>query len=493
MEETFDMFQMRLESMVRLDHPLVVLGSRIEWDDIEKSLKHLFQRKPGQVKELELEDLFGSHRLMVMTGVSRAGRKRLPFRLMASLLYLKHAYNESDESLVERWGESPIWQMFSGEIYFEHRAPCDASLLTRFRQALGEEGVEELLARTIMAAVEMKVIDPKELETIIVDSTVQEKAVAHPTDSRLLETAREKLVEVAKESQIPLKQTYAKEGKNLNRKSGRYAHAKQFGRMKKALKRQRTVVSRLARDVRRKAGMLAECAKSKLAMTLEKVERIVEQSKQRKRVGGTPKLYSFHAPEVECISKGKSRKPYEFGVKVGIATTWSGNLIVGTRAFSGNPYDGHTLHEQVEQATILMQDTKVVPKTVYVDLGYRGVDRDNPGVQIVHRGKSKRLGQKWMTKLKRRQAIEPIIGHLKTDHGMGRCHLKGSIGDSIHAVLCAAGYNIRWLMRMILKHGIRRFFRLFFALVSGAFGRNSDRCHLSNAMICPVVSFALTR
>ncbi|WP_407066737.1 hypothetical protein [Ferrovum sp.] len=112
MEETFDMFRMRLESMVRLDHPLVVLGSRIEWDDIEKSLKHLFQRKPGQVKELELEDLFGSHRLMVTTGVSRAGRKRLPFRLMASLLYLKHAYNESDESLVERWVS--VTKLFDG-------------------------------------------------------------------------------------------------------------------------------------------------------------------------------------------------------------------------------------------------------------------------------------------------------------------------------------------------------------------------------------------
>ena len=137
--------------------------------------------------------------------------------MMASLLYLKHAFNESDESVVERWGESPIWQMFSGEIYFEHRAPCDASLLSRFRRLMGEEGVEELLAQTVMAAVEMKVIDPKELESIIVDSTVQEKAVAHPTDSNLLETAREE--------QLPVKQTYEKEGKTLNRKIGRYAHA----------------------------------------------------------------------------------------------------------------------------------------------------------------------------------------------------------------------------------------------------------------------------
>ncbi len=388
--------------------------------------------------------------------------------MMASLLYLKHAFNESDESVVERWGESPIWQMFSGEIYFEHRAPCDASLLSRFRRLMGEEGVEELLAQTVMAAVEMKVIDPKELESIIVDSTVQEKAVAHPTDSNLLETAREKLVEAAREDQLPVKQTYEKEGKTLNRKIGRYAHAKQHGRLKKALKRQRTVVGRLARDVQRKAEKAVGGVKSKLALTLEKANRIVEQSRQKKRVGDTPKLYSFHAPEVECISKGKSRKPYEFGVKVGIATTWSGNLIVGTRAFAGNPYDGHTLREQVEQATILIQDTGMVPKTVFVDLGYRGVEYDNPGLQIIHRGKSRRLGLKWMAKLKRRQAVEPIIGHLKSDHGMDRCHLKGSLGDSIHAVLCSAGYNLRWLLRMILKHGIRHFFRLVFAFINKA-------------------------
>ena len=193
---------------------------------------------------------------------------------------------------------------------------------------------------------------------------------------------------------------------------------------------------------------------------------------------------------MECISKGKSRKPYEFGVKVGIATTWSGNLIVGTRAFAGNPYDGHTLREQVEQATILMQDTGVVPKTVFVDLGYRGVDYDNPGVQIIHRGKSKRLGLKWMAKLKRRQAVEPIIGHLKSDHGMDRCHLKGSLGDSIHAVLCSAGYNLRWLLRMILKNGIRHFFRLVFDFIDKAkSGRKFEDAKLGNGLICSAGQF----
>ena len=472
MEESFDLFRMRLENLVLPNHPLVVLGSHIQWDTIERRLSHLFQRKPKQVQALELDGLFGMHAAIVPVQPSRAGRKRLPFRLMASLLYLKHAFNESDDGVVDRWAETPAWQSFSGEVYFENRRPCDGSLLTRFRQILGEEGVEELLAQTVNAAVAMKVIDRSALESVIVDSTVQEKAVAHPTDSRLLERARENLVDAAKAEGIALKQTYAREGKDLGRRAGRYAHARQFKRMRKVLKRQRTVVGRLLRDVQRKAALVQSPVSVALNEIMARAGKIVEQTAQRKS-GGKNKLYSLHAPEVECISKGKSRKPYEFGVKVGIATTWRHNLIVGARAFPGNPYDGHTLNEQLEQAAILMEDTGAVPNTVYVDLGYRGVDEDNPQMNIVHRGKSKRLGRPWMLKLRRRQAIEPVIGHLKSDHGLDRCALKGSLGDSLHAVLCAAGYNIRWLMRMIMKYGIRRFLRLVLVLMRGLSGGQS--------------------
>jgi len=167
---------------------------------------------------------------------------------------------------------------------------------------------------------------------------------------------------------------------------------------------------------------------------------------------------------VDCISKGKARTPYEFGVKVGIASTLRGNLIVGARAFHGNPYDGHTLAEQLEQATILIQDSAAKPATAFVDLGYRGVDADLPGVHIVHRGKAKRISEQERKLLKRRQAIEPIIGHLKSDHRMERCHLKAATGDRLHAVLCAAGYNIKWLLRMIARKGVAFLQRLYLRL-----------------------------
>jgi IS5 family transposase len=182
---------------------------------------------------------------------------------------------------------------------------------------------------------------------------------------------------------------------------------------------------------------------------------------------------------VECSSKGKARTPYEFGVTVGIASTLNGNLIVGARAFYGNPYDGHTLREQLEQAMILMQDSAVEPATAFVDLGYRGWMHCNQDVRIVHRGKSKRLSAQERKLLERRQAIEPIIWHLKADHRMDRCHLKGETGDRLHAVLCAAGYNIRWLLRMIAKKGLRALLAfLLRQLRLAAMGPKSIRPHL---------------
>ena len=451
-----DFFRSRIDQMIDLRHPLSILASRMPWQEIEASLAHNFARKVKAGKKVEDIGLFGPEVKVVGGGVSKAGRPRLPLRLMASLMYLKHAFDESDEGVCERWSETPTWQYFSGLDYFEHKLPCDPTLLVKFRRLLGEEGVEEMLSHTVAAAQNLKFISKKQIETVIVDSTVQPKAVAYPTDSRLLEVARRKLVEIAKKAGLELKQTFAKEGKQLTRKASGYAHAKQFRRMRKPINRQRTIVGRLAREIERQITPWGEALKNVLAEALNKARRIMEQTKNRK-LKGAAKLYSWHAPETECLAKGKARTPYEFGVKVGIASTLKGNLIIGARSFPNNPYDGHTLNEQLEQASILSNSTI---NNVYVDLGYRGVDQDNPEVSIKHRGKYKGLTVKERRLLRRRQAIEPIIGHLKSDHRMNRCHLKGAQGDALHAVLCAAGYNIRWLLRMIRKKGVRLYLSL---------------------------------
>jgi IS5 family transposase len=450
---TDDFFRSRLDQMIDLKHPLAVLGQRLPWGQIEAALAESFQRKESQGKQIADADLFGESIALAGGGISAAGRPRLPIRLMAALLYLKHAFNLSDEDLVARWSENVVWQYFSGQTYYEPRLPCDATQIGRFRKAIGEAGVEELLKATIDTAVTEKAVRPSEFERIIVDSTVQEKAIAHPVDSRLLEIARAKVVLAAKRAGILLKQTFVKEGKELRRQAGGYAHAKQFKRLRRTVKRQRTILGIILREVERKlttATTDAPLTLTRLKTLMERAERIRTQQPKDKN-----KLYALHAPEVECISKGKARKPYEFGVKASLAVTHKSGLMVGARTFPGNPYDGHVLNQQLEQTTILLEDTGKAPKEVIVDLGYRGVDKANPGVQIIHRGKYKSLTRQQRRWLRRRQAIEPAIGHLKSDHRMDRCWLQGELGDALHAVLCAAGYNLRWLMRAMVRLGRR--------------------------------------
>lgn len=449
--QTPDFFRSRIDAMIKLNDPLAVLARRLPWGVIEAALAAKFKRADRTGQVIQDDDLFGPTQVLVGAGTSAAGRPKLPIRLMASLLYLKNSFNLSDEELCKRWSENVLWQYFSGQAYYEHRLPCDATQIGRFRQAVGEEGLELLLKATIDTAVEIKAVKPKDLERVIVDTTVQEKAIAHPVDSRLLEIARHKVVSAAKRAGIHLKQTFAKEGKTLRRQAGGYGHAKQFKRLKRVLRRQRTILGIVMREVQRKCnapGLRTDnpLALTELMMWLERAERIRTQQRHDKN-----KLYALHAPEVECIGKGKARKPYEFGVKSAIVVSHKHGLMLGARSCPGNPYDGHILSGVLEQASNLMQDINATIKVVVGDLGFRGrdVDADNPDKFIIHRGRLKSLTPQHKGWLRRRQAIEPAIGHLKSDHRMDRCWLKGAIGDALHAVSCAVGYNLRWLMRAV--------------------------------------------
>jgi IS5 family transposase len=344
---TPDFFRPRLAEMIDLRHPLAVLASRLPWPQIEAALAPHFARRERAGRVSEHEGLFGPSLQVAGAGVAAAGRPRLPIRLMASHLYLKHTYKLSNEELVERWAENVVWQHFSGMVHYEPRLPCDATQIGRFRAANGEAGVEELLKATIDTAVHSKAVKPAEFECVIVDTTVQEKAIAHPVDSRLLDIARHKVVDKARRAGIALKQTFVKEGKTLRRKAGGYAHAKQFKRLRKVVKRQRTILGIVLREVERKMQQAVDASPltlHSLRELMQRAERIRTQRPKDKN-----KLYALHAPEVECIGKSKARKPYEFGVKVCVAVTHKQGLVVGARSFAGNPYDGHTLTEQLEQ------------------------------------------------------------------------------------------------------------------------------------------------
>ena len=293
---TGDLFQQPLTELINLKHPLVKLAELIDWSVFESCWTALFP--------------------------SRTGRPASSPRLIAGLLYLQHTFACSDEDLVWSWAENPYWQYFCGETYFQHEAPIDPSSMTRWRQRIGEEGVEWMLTETIEAARRVKGVKAKSFEKIIVDTTVMEKAVAYPTDSRLLERGRQHLVQLAETLNIKLRQNYDREAPRLAAQVGRYAHAKQYRRMKASLKSLRTVVGRVWRDIERKLAGRDEGQRSKAASLLMRVKRLLEQKPKDKN-----KLYSLHAPEVECIGKGKVRQPYEFGVKVTVATTHREGLV----------------------------------------------------------------------------------------------------------------------------------------------------------------------
>lgn len=464
-----DFFRARLEQMIDLKHPLAVLAQRLPWTEIESALAPLFEHKAKPVHSELAQDLLGGYEKQTGGSVSAAGRPRLSLRLMASLVYLKHSFNLSDEELVERWSENVVWQYFSGMEYYEPRLPCDATQIGRFRRDLGRDGLEQLLKFTVQTAVDIKAVKPAEFERVIVDTTVQEKAIAYPVDSRLLEIARYQVVKAAKHAGIALKQTYAKQGKSLRRKAGGYAHARQMKRLARTLKRQRTILGIVIREVKRKLDTAmphSPLALPHLHTILERAERIRTQQRHDKA-----KLYALHAPEVECLSKGKARQRYEFGVKVSLAITHKQGLMVGAMTCPGNPYDGHTLKEQLTQTNRLIEGTQRTVKQAAVDLGYRAVEADNPGIEIIHRGKSRQLTRQQKRWLKRRQAIEPGIGHLKSDHRMNRCYLPGALGDMLNAVCSAVGYNLRWLMRAVQRLKLTAaFLRLVRAMAYSAHG-----------------------
>jgi IS5 family transposase len=234
---------------------------------------------------------------------------------------------------------------------------------------------------------------------VIVDTTVMEKALAHPTDSRLLERCREHLVKAAARHGLKLRQNYNRETPQLASQISRYAHAKQYKRMKKALRTLRSRVGRVMRDVERRLDSASANSQSALQELIGRTKRILSQKQKDKN-----KLYALHALEVECLAKGKARKPYAFGVKVSITTTHKEELVVGARSMPGNPYDGHTLAEALEHGAIL---SDVKPEVAIVDRGYKGVAVD--GVKIYHPGLRRGITRGLRAMIRRRNAIEPTI------------------------------------------------------------------------------------
>src|ERR1700752_4000287 len=422
-----DLLRSRLDAILDMDHALVKLSRTIDWSFLEERFGAVYEDKPG--------------------------RPPLPTRLMAGLAMLKHTYDLSDEVLCERWPENPYYQFFCGEEFFQHRLGFDRSSLTRWRQRMGEERLQALLQESLAVATRTEAIEPSGLNRVIVDTTVQPKNVMFPTDARLLNRAREILVRLPPGSGIKPRQSYTRVGKFALIKHQRYGHAKQFKRANRALKKLKTYLGRIIRDISRKrsgkADLLQEIALSRMLL---RARRVLDQ-KQRQR---GPKVYSLHAPEGECIGKGKAHRPCEFGVKVPVATTLAhakgGQFVAHVKALPGNPYDGHTLATVIPDMEALVGNTIA---RILADKGYRGHNAPpDYKFRVFISGQKRGVTPQIKRELRRRSAVEPVIGHLKAEHRMGRNYLWFRRGDANNAVLAAVGYNFRRLihwLRLLLR------------------------------------------
>ena len=421
-DSQLDLFQAALEKILDPKHPLVLLAAQIPWTQFDETIDPCY--------------------------AADIGRPGCDTRLMIGLLFLKHAFNESDESIVARWVENPYWQFFCGFTHMQHAFPVDPSSLSKWRKRVGADRLEKMLEVTIHVAMKIGLLKPAQAAQVNVDTTVQEKAIAFPTDARLYHKMRVALVRQAQRMGIPLRQSYRFVGKRALFRQGRYAHARQMKRAARMTRRLKTYLGRVARDIQRKMADYGDpLSQQALQQQLKLAERLLAQTRTSKN-----KLYSIHAPEVECIAKGKAHKRYEFGCKASFVTSSKNNWIVGAQALHGNPYDGHTLAGALSQTQRL---TGVPLAEVVCDQGYRGHNYEGPARVHVVRGVPRKAKRALKQLLRRRSSIEPSIGHLKSDHRLQRNHLMDREGDRINAILSAVGYNFRKLLRGLFLALIR--------------------------------------
>ena len=390
-------------------HPLLQLAKKIPWDFFES----------------EFAPLYSAH-----------GRPAKRIRLMVGLCILKHMKKASDEVIVQDWAESPYYQSFCGEKEFQWKLPCDPTDLIYFRKRIGEPGFEKILASSIMIHGE----NAREKE-VCIDTTVQEKNITFPTDAKLYRKIIVRCLKIARSNNIKLRRSYAKEIKALKLVCRFAGHPGNRKKARKAVKRLKTIAGRLARECQRQlpAGVVENHAED---------FSLFDKGLRQKR-GGKNKLYSLHEPHVYCMSKGKEHKRYEFGTKVSITTTRDSKIIIGAMAFDSNKFDGHTLPEVLLQTKRM---TGHVPDVALCDRGYKGKSNVN-ATRIIRPGASVKEADSHYKELMRkrfrkRAGIEPIIGHLKSDHRLNRSYLKGFKGDQINILMAAAAFNFKKWMRL---------------------------------------------
>jgi IS5 family transposase len=381
--------------------------------------------------------------------IKQFGRNKKDHRVMLALSMLQAMYNGSDSFTEEEIKENIYWQYFCGYEYLQANLDVSEATIRRFRNDLGEEGYNEILKELLRIGLKVGALQKKDLESVIIDTTVQIKNIKHPHDVYLMETAREKVVDLCKRLGIPLNETYAKTFKYKTIKLWKYKEDSKARQRRKIMISLKVRLGRLIRICQRGIEKSKLELSEKDSAILSRAKNIHAQSILKKKDKDIYKqenkiIYSFHAPEVECIGKGKLNKPYEFGNKVGIAVSGRSNFVLGIKSFHGNPYDGHTLDQTVVELRKLSPETS----KIFVDLGYTGHNFKEKGKVFTAKSK-KTLSNDDKKMQKRRSAIEPIIGHLKNFGRMGRNYLKGVVGDIVNPLISAVGLNLRRIANIL--------------------------------------------
>lgn len=393
------------EEQLSRRHPLYILANQVNWQLFEDQFSPLFS--------------------------ATTGRPAKPIRRMVALLMLKHIRNLSDESVVEQWGENSYYQYLSGEKSFATGKPCDASELVHFRHRIGQQGIELIFQESIR-------INGKDADDshVSIDTTVQEKNITYPTDAKLHKKIITKCQQMAADEGLAVRQSYRYVLKKLSLDQRFRGHPKNKAKARKADKKLKTIAGRLVREL---ARQLAGDHHYQTDIAL--FERVLSQQRS-----DSHKIYSLHEPQVQCISKGKEHKKYEFGNKVSLVYTQTTGVIVGALGFC-NEYDGHTLERALAQTSRLRGHS---PLTATADRGYRGISRVGQTQIIIPKPASKSASVSQRAKKKkrfaRRAAIEAVIGHLKADNRLSRNFYKGIVGDNINVMLSAAGFNFRRML-----------------------------------------------
>ncbi len=405
-------FSPLLLDFIDQEHELVLLANQIDWNYFEKEFEPLY---------------------------SNTGNKSMPIRLMVGSLMLKRIYNLGDETLAKAWIRDPYMQFFTGQAHFQHKFPCDPSDFVHFRKRLGEEGVAKIFNYSV------KLHGKQAQEKMVMsDTTVQENNTTFPTDAKLAKKVIDECNRIASEFDLPQRQCYPKISKQLLRDTHNAKHPKRAKKAKKAQAKLRTIAGRLLRELKRN---LPKAVQQAMQAHLDNMEKAITQKRNDK-----DKIYSIHKPFTSCIAKGKAHKQYEFGNKIGLVVNTESLVINAIQAFAGNPHDSKTIEPLLDQ----MSESKIkLPKELIYDRGGKGKTTIK-GVTISTpkpptKNTTDYQKRKARKKFRRRAAIEPVIGHLKTDHRMGQNYLHGEKSPQINAYLAAAGWNLKKLMKKLLQ------------------------------------------